>query len=473
MLCVQCRAASPSSGPPCPECGQTAWLDGAFRLEAEVSTGGRSLGFRGTRMSDRAPVFVKAYRRDLALDETLLEAMKTEARVLGELRHPRLPRLLATVETPTEWARRFHVMELVQGCSWADIAAERRFTPEEVHGMVREVAGVLAELHRLAPAVLHLGLEPRVLVQEGPRTRVLGFGHALDRLPDPMGEPMAGGGPSGYQAPERFEGQASDRADVYALGAIALELLTRTAPRDLLRASDWVSRSRLSEATLRWLEPMLAETPGDRPSAESVARDEQTSPAPTPVAAPRPAPIGLGPLARFRRWLSPPAPMARGLGRSLVVERSASPELGREVDRVLAAAVARAYEVAPEGAMDVLADLGFEQTVRILEDALAAPPLDLGPLQMAWIRHRDRAERGAPASDWAFLGFWLDVGLFDRLRLPSQRDARQRRRLDRARLEAKRAHAGYIEAHPEARGAPRPRLLEAPPRRALPSGRRP
>ncbi|GLC37352.1 hypothetical protein PLESTB_001596600 [Pleodorina starrii] len=111
----------------------------------------------------------------------------------------------------------------------------RRLEYLEVLQLSRDVAEGLAHLHRFG--VLHRDLKPgNVLLDYRGRAKIADFG--ISRLRDPyrscvsLTEP---GGTINYMAPELFTGiRVDERADLYSLGCIMYEALTRKVPFDNL-----------------------------------------------------------------------------------------------------------------------------------------------------------------------------------------------------------------------------------------------
>ncbi|GFR42064.1 hypothetical protein Agub_g2883, partial [Astrephomene gubernaculifera] len=111
----------------------------------------------------------------------------------------------------------------------------RRLDYLEVLQLSRDVAEGLAHLHRFG--VLHRDLKPgNVLLDNKGRAKIADFG--ISRLRDPyrsfVNVTQQGGTPN-YMAPELFNGtRVDERADLYSLGCIMYEALTRRVPFDNL-----------------------------------------------------------------------------------------------------------------------------------------------------------------------------------------------------------------------------------------------
>jgi serine/threonine-protein kinase len=107
------------------------------------------------------------------------------------------------------------------------IAREKRLAPADAARVLGEVLQQLAEAH--AQELVHRGLLPeRILVEDG-RARVTDF--CVDDGAPP------------YASPEQIRGEAPDaRSDLYAVGAIAYELVSGRAPFEAPTPSERIRR---------------------------------------------------------------------------------------------------------------------------------------------------------------------------------------------------------------------------------------
>ncbi|GLC37353.1 hypothetical protein PLESTM_000574700 [Pleodorina starrii] len=130
------------------------------------------------------------------------------------------------------------IMELCEGGNLGDRIRHphmRRLEYLEVLQLSRDMAEGLAHLHRFG--VLHRDLKPgNVLLDSRGRAKIADFG--ISRLQDPYRSCInvtTPGGTINYMAPELFNGSRVDeRADIYSLGCIMYEALTRKVPFDHL-----------------------------------------------------------------------------------------------------------------------------------------------------------------------------------------------------------------------------------------------
>jgi len=154
-----------------------------------------------------------------------------EGRVQASLRHPNIVPVTDLVQDDGRIAL---VMELVRGGSLMDrLQLRRRLTAVEVMALLEALLDGLNHAHRAG--VLHRDLKLANVLLDGDTPRIADFGLArlsssaagpgMTRSGQTMGTP-------GYMPPEQWADAASidARADIFALGVIAYELLTGSSP---------------------------------------------------------------------------------------------------------------------------------------------------------------------------------------------------------------------------------------------------
>lgn len=207
-------------------------LDGRYRVEARVATGGMSTVYRGidTRLDRR--VAIKVMEQPPDADAAFVERVAWEARAAARLDHPNVVEVFDhgvhhghTGEHP------FLVMELVDGVSLRELLSDRAALPVSLAlSVVEPVVSALAAAHRAG--LVHHDVKPEnVLIGPDGSVKVADFGlaRALTDGPSRAGEVMFG--TAGYLAPERVEhGRADCRSDVYAAGIVLYEALTGARP---------------------------------------------------------------------------------------------------------------------------------------------------------------------------------------------------------------------------------------------------
>jgi len=153
-----------------------------------------------------------------------------EGVLLPRLHHPNIVRCVEYGRggIPGSGAVDYLALEYIAGESAEDLM-HRRHDPlplPTVLGIVAQIVGALTYLHQRG--VVHCDIKPgNILLEHGaPRAVLIDFGIA--RAPGFVGQPIAVG-TTQYMAPEQADPRAScdGRADLYALGVVIFELLTR------------------------------------------------------------------------------------------------------------------------------------------------------------------------------------------------------------------------------------------------------
>jgi hypothetical protein len=257
-------------------------LGGRYRLDGLIAEGGFGQVWRGFDEELHRPVAVKVAKspRQGTDDE---EALLVEARKAARLKHPGI---VPVYDVGRHDGGYFIVSSLIDG---QDLGALLRQKPPPVSAAVRIVAEAARHLHHAhRQGFVHRDIKPaNILVDSHGHVFVTDFGIALTgddgRRDDACGT-------LAYMAPEQLLGGAGGvdaRTDVYSLGVVLYQLLTRRVPfeaetpaglrEQILRQQPRPPRS-LERGVPREVERIclkcLAKAPADRyPSAEALADD--------------------------------------------------------------------------------------------------------------------------------------------------------------------------------------------------------
>src|SRR3954451_9867309 len=151
-----------------------------------------------------------------------------EAKVGASLSHPNL---VTVFDTVADDEGVLIVTEYVAGENLAQLMARERVPAEQAVSIIRQVAGALDHAHQAG--VVHRDVKPpNILISPDGKAKVvdLGIATASERTQITAAGTVLGT-PS-YMAPEQLEGGKVTRAvDIYALGAVAFELLSGARAR--------------------------------------------------------------------------------------------------------------------------------------------------------------------------------------------------------------------------------------------------
>ena len=204
-------------------------LAGRFELGRPLGAGGLAAVFAARDRTSGAEVAVKILHAHLARDVRLAERFRRELAITRGLDHPGIVRVF---DLHQHRGRPFFSMELLQGRTLDQLILEEGpLRSGDARRLAAEICAALQSAH--AAGVVHRDLKPQnVFVTSRGRLKLLDFGLARVAGQAPLTSSAAVLGTPGYIAPELLAGERADaRADLYALGATLLELLTGAAPR--------------------------------------------------------------------------------------------------------------------------------------------------------------------------------------------------------------------------------------------------
>jgi serine/threonine-protein kinase len=205
-----------------------ALLDGRYRVESAIATGGMSTVYRGLDIRLDRPVALKVMDARYAGDHQFITRFQREARAIARLKHPGL---VGIYDQGNDAAHPFLVMELVEGGTLRELLVERGpMPPHAVVAVLRPVLGGLAVAHRAG--LVHRDIKPEnVLISDDGEVKLVDFGLVRASAEAGITSTSVILGTAGYLSPEQVLGQPTGpRSDVYAAGVMAFELLTGTTP---------------------------------------------------------------------------------------------------------------------------------------------------------------------------------------------------------------------------------------------------
>jgi len=206
----------------------------ALEIAELIGAGGMGEVYRARDTKLKRDVAVKVLPAAFAADTDRVARFRREAQLLASLNDPHIGAIYGFEDTGDIHGL---VLELVEGPTLADCIAQGAIPVQQALSTIRQVAEALIAAHK--QGIVHRDLKPaNVKVRPDGVVKVLDFG--LAKVGDwayseirgsqvtPITRPGIILGTPAYMSPEQIRGQATDaRTDVWALGALLYEMITR------------------------------------------------------------------------------------------------------------------------------------------------------------------------------------------------------------------------------------------------------
>jgi serine/threonine-protein kinase len=210
--------------------GFRAAIADRYRIERELGSGGMATVYLAHDLRHDRDVAIKVLHPDLGAalgGERFLAEIRTTAR----LQHPHI---LPLLDSGAADALLYYVMPYVAGETLRTrLERERQLPIDDAVRIAREVADALGYAHGLG--IIHRDIKPENILLQGGHALVADFGIAL-AVQQAGGQRMTQTGLSlgtpQYMSPEQAMGEKTidARTDIYALGAVAYEMLAGDPP---------------------------------------------------------------------------------------------------------------------------------------------------------------------------------------------------------------------------------------------------
>ena len=274
--CRSCRSSLAEDAQFCGMCGERirprttlsgTIVDQLYAVEERIAEGRTSAVYRARYLPNGREVALKVLHDELAANPIAAERFRREGKCLARLRDAHTIAVYDHGEAPD--GTLYIAMELLHG-EGLDVRVRTRgpMPWRPVLEIVRAVCTSLAEAH--SHGIVHRNLEAsNIRLEAGDAVKVIDFGLAKLR-PEETDEELTYGGQAvgtlAYMAPEQLCGGTCDaRADLYALGVIALEAIRGRARTHGAPSS--ATLGDLPQAVEGLLRRCTASDPAERPAS--------------------------------------------------------------------------------------------------------------------------------------------------------------------------------------------------------------
>ncbi|MGH9332687.1 MAG: serine/threonine-protein kinase, partial [Vicinamibacteria bacterium] len=200
---------------------------GKYNIVGKIGKGAMGEVYKGHDPILNRYVAIKIIAETLGTDTDLVERFKREARNAAQLNHPNIITIFDFVE---EEGHLYMVMELLEGQDLKElIKSGAPLTVEQILSVMEQIADGLGFAH--SRGVIHRDLKPaNIHLSKNGQVKILDFGLVHEASSDMTKTGQVMGTPN-YMSPEQVQGFKVDpRSDIFSLGAVFYELLTRKKP---------------------------------------------------------------------------------------------------------------------------------------------------------------------------------------------------------------------------------------------------
>ena len=220
---------------------------GAYEIVSFISRGGMGEVYLGHDRRLGRKVALKILPRSFTKNQERLRRFEQEARSASALNHPNIITIYEILKSEST-----HVIatEYVEGETLRQRLSNGSFELSEALNVATQVADALSAAHKAG--IVHRDIKPEnIMIRQDGYVKVLDFGLAklseeapsvsADEAPTRQVRTGSGViiGTAGYMSPEQARGKPVDaRSDIFSLGSVIYEMVTRRKPFDGETPSD-------------------------------------------------------------------------------------------------------------------------------------------------------------------------------------------------------------------------------------------
>jgi eukaryotic-like serine/threonine-protein kinase len=209
---------------------------GPYKIISLIGAGGMGEVYRARDTRLLRDVAIKVLPESFTKEPERLRRFEQEARAVAALNHPNI---VSVYDIGTADGVHYIVSELLEGETLREAMPATGMGVRRAVELATQMANGLAAAHE--QGIVHRDMKPEnVFVTRDGRLKILDFGLAKLRRPEPVGETVDGVsgmhaqteaglvlGTVGYMSPEQVRGEAADaRSDIFSFGSILYEMLT-------------------------------------------------------------------------------------------------------------------------------------------------------------------------------------------------------------------------------------------------------